>query len=171
MIADEIASAGDWCDGGPMSAFWARFGKIELWLGYLLAFAFGLALGGVIVASFPTAPGSSGLRYVESSVRSDRPRFAFATKIVAQTDKVVAAPFEVTITCDGEIADADWDLIGYREQNSAGPSAQPAEPAGNTFTVRVLSPDFLPEYTVAAVLYSKTSLSIKRVDVRSIKPK
>ncbi|HWF94732.1 MAG TPA: hypothetical protein VG291_07235, partial [Xanthobacteraceae bacterium] len=94
---------------------------MEFWLGYLLAFAFGLALGGIIIASFPTAPGSSGLRYVQSGVRSDRPRFAFATKIVVQTDKVVAAPFEVTITCDGEIADADWDLIGYREQNSAGP--------------------------------------------------
>jgi hypothetical protein len=171
MVADEIASADDWCDGGPMSAFWAQFGKIEPWLGYLLAFAFGLALGGIIVASFPTGPGSSGLRYVQSSVRSDRSRFAFATKIVAQTDRVVAAPFEVTITCDGEIGDADWDLIGYREQNSAGPSAQPAEPAGNTFAVRVLSPDFLPEYTVAAVLYSKTSLSIKRVDVKSIKSK
>jgi hypothetical protein len=77
---------------------------------------------------------------------------------------------EVTIRCDGEIGDADWDLIGYREQNSAGPSAQPAEPTGNTFTVRVLSPDFLPEYTVAAVLYSKTPLAIKGVDVKSIKP-
>jgi hypothetical protein len=154
-----------------MSALWSRFGKIEFWLGSLLAFAFGLALGGIIIASFPTAPGSSGLRYVQLGVRSDRPRFAFATKIVVQIDKVVAAPFEVTITCDGEIGDADWNLIGYREQNSAGPSAQPAEPAGNTFTVRVLNPDFSPEYTVAAVLYSKTSLAIKRVDVKSIRPK
>jgi len=154
-----------------MSAFWARFGRTELWLGYLLAFAFGLALGGIIIASFPTAPGSSGLRYVQSGVRSDRPRFAFATKIVVQTDKVVAAPFEITIATDGEIGDADWDLIGYREQNSAGASAQPAEPAGNIFTVRVLSPDFLPEYTVVAVLYSKTSLTIEGVDVKSIKPK
>jgi len=110
-----------------MSAFWARFGKIELVAG-LLARVRVLAWrsAGVIVASFPTAPGSSGLRYVESSVRSDRPRFAFATKIVAQTDKVVAAPFEVTITCDGEIADADWDLIGVpgaklcRSQCTAG---------------------------------------------------
>jgi hypothetical protein len=78
-----------------MSAFWARFDKIEFWLGFLLAFAFafalGLAVGAVVIASFPT--GSSGLRYVRSSVRSDRPRFAFATKIVAQTDKVVGAPF------------------------------------------------------------------------------
>ena len=142
-----------------------------MWLGYSLAFAFGLALGGIIIASFPTPPGSSGLRYVQSGVRSDRPRFAFATKIVVQIDKVVAAPFEVTITGNGEIGDADWDLIGYREQNSAGPSAQPAEPAGNTFTVRVLSPDFLPEYTVAVVLYSTTSLGIKGVEVKSIKPK
>jgi hypothetical protein len=39
-----------------------------------------------------------------------------------QTDKLVGAPFEVTGTTDGEIGDADWDLIGYREQNSAGPS-------------------------------------------------
>lgn len=154
-----------------MSVFWARFGRIELWLSYLLAFAFGLALGAIIIASFQTAPGPSGLRYVQSGVRSDRPRFAFATKIVVQTDKVVATPFEVTITCDAEIGDADWDLIGYREQNSEGPSAQPAEPAGNTFTIRVLSPDFLPEYTVAAVLYSKVSLSIKGVDVKSVKPK
>ena len=167
--ADKIVSAADRCDGGPMSAFWARFGRIESWLSYLLAFAFGLALGGTIIASFSTAPGSSGLRYVQSGVRSDRPRFAFATKIVVQTDKVVAAPFEVTVTCDGEIGDADWDLIGYRERNSAGPSAQPAEPAGNTFTVRILSPDFLPKYTVAAVLYSKTSLSIEWVDVNPLK--
>ncbi len=154
-----------------MSAFWARFGRMEFWLGFLLAFAFGLALGAVVISSVPTAPGSSGLRYVQSEVRSDRPRFAFATKIVVQTDKVVGAPFEVTVTADAQIGDADWDLIGYREQNSAGPSAQPAEPAGNTFTVRVLSPDFLPEYTVAVVLYSMTSLGIKGVDVRSIKPK
>ena len=116
-------------------------------------------------------PGSSGARYIQSAVNSDRPRFAFATKIIVQTDKTVAAPFEVTITCDGEIGDADWDLVGYRETNSAGPSAQPLEPAGNTFTVRVLSPDFLPEYTVVEVLYSKTSLSIKGVDVKSVKPK
>ena len=88
-----------------------------------------------------------------------------------QTDKVVAAPFDVIITCDAEISDADWDLIGYREQNPAGPSAQPAEPAGNTFTVRVLSPDFSPEYTVAAVLYSKSSLGIKGVEVKSTRPK
>jgi hypothetical protein len=153
----------------PMSAIWARFGKIEFWLGFLLAFAFGLALGAVVIASFPTR--SSGLRYVQSDVRSDRPRFEFATKIVVQTDKVVGAPFEVAVTTDGKIGDADWDLIGYREQNSAGPSAQPAEPAGNTFTVRILSPDFLPEYTVAVVLYSTTSLGIKGVDVKSIKPK
>jgi hypothetical protein len=84
---------------------------------------------------------------------------------------VVTAPFEVTVTTDGQIGDADWDLIGYREQNSAGPSAQPAEPTGNAFTVRVLSPDFLPEYTVAVVLYSTTSLGIKGVQVRSIRPK
>jgi hypothetical protein len=135
-----------------MSAFWTRFGKVEFWLGFLLAFALGLALGAVVIASFPT--GSSGLRYVQSEIRSDRPRFAFATKIVVQTDAVVGAPFEVTISCDGAIGDADWDLIGYREQNPAGPSAQPAEPAGSTFTVRILSPDFLPEYTVAVVLYS-----------------
>jgi hypothetical protein len=154
-----------------MAAFWARFRRIELWLGYPLAFALGLALGGIIIASVPTAPASSGLRYVQSDVRSDRPRFAFATKIVVQTDKVVAAPFDVTITCDAEIGDADWDLIGYREQNAAGPSAQPAEPEGNTFTVRVLSPDFSPEYTVAAVLYSKSSLGIKGVEVKSIRPK
>jgi hypothetical protein len=152
-----------------MSAFWARFGRIEFWLGFLLAFAFGLAIGAVVIASFPT--GSSGLRYVQSDVRSDRPRFAFATKIVVQTDKVVGAPFEVTVTTDGEIGDADWDLIGYREQNSDGPSAQPAEPAGNIFTVRVLSPEFLPEYTVVAVFYSTTSLGIKGVEVKSIKPK
>jgi hypothetical protein len=58
-----------------------RFGRTQLWLGYLLAFAFGfgLALGGIIIANFPTAPGSSGLRYVQSGVSSDRPRFAFAT--------------------------------------------------------------------------------------------
>jgi hypothetical protein len=154
-----------------MSALWSRFGKIEFWLGFLLAFAFGLALGGIIIASVPTAPRSSGVRYIQSDVKSDRPRFAVATKIVVQTDKVVAAPFEVTITCDGEIADADWDLIGYREQNPAGPSAQPAEPAGNTFTVRVLNPDLLPEYTVVAVLYSKTSLAIEGVEVKSIRPK
>jgi hypothetical protein len=152
-----------------MSAFWTRFGKIEFWLGFLLAFALGLALGAVVIASFPT--GSSGLRYVRSDVRSDRPRFAFATKIVVQTDTVVGAPFEVTITCDGQIGDADWDLIGYREQNPAGPSAQPAEPAGSTFTVRILSPDYLPEYTVAVVLYSTTSLGIKGVEIRSIKPR
>jgi hypothetical protein len=79
-----------------MSAFWGRFGKIEFWLGFLLAFAFGLALGAVVIASFPT--GSSGLRYVQSSVRSDRPRFAFATKIVVQTDTVVTAPFEIAVT-------------------------------------------------------------------------
>jgi hypothetical protein len=79
--------------------------------------------------------------------------------------------FEVTVTTDGEIGDADWDLIGYREQNAVGPSAQPAEPAGNTFTVRVLSPDFLPEYTVAVVLYSTNSLGIKGVAVKSITPK
>ena len=77
----------------------------------------------------------------------------------------------VTITCDAEISDADWDLIGSREQNPAGPSAQPAEPAGNTFTVRVLSPDFSPEFTVAAVLYSKSQLGIKAVEVKSIGPK
>ena len=142
--------------------------KIEFWLGFLLAFALGLALGAVVIASFPTAPGSLGLRY---DVRSDRPRFAFATKIVVQTDKVVAAPFEVSVTTDGVIGDADWDLIGYREQNSDAPRAQPAEPAGNAFTVRVLSPDFLPEYTVAVVLYSTTSLGIKGVEVKSIKPK
>jgi hypothetical protein len=82
--------------GGPMSTFLARFGKIEFWLGYLLAFALGLALGGTIIASFPTAAGLSGLRYVQSDVRSDRPRFAFATKVVVQTDKLVGAPFEVT---------------------------------------------------------------------------
>jgi hypothetical protein len=152
-----------------MSAFWARFGKIEFWLGFLLAFAFGLALGAVVIASFPT--GSSGLRYIQSGFRSDRPRFAFATKIVVQTDRVVGAPFEVTVTTDTEIGDADWDLIGSREQNSAGPSAQPAEPAGKTFTVRVLSPDFLPEYTVAMALYSTTSLNIKAVDVKAVKPK
>jgi hypothetical protein len=151
----------------PMSAFWARFGKIEFWLGFLLAFALGLALGAVVIASVPT--GSSGLRYVQSDVRSDRPRFAFATKIVVQTDKLVGAPFEVTVTTDRVIGDADWDLIGYREQNSAGPSAQPAEPAGSTFAVRILSPDFLPEYTVAVVLYSTTSLGIKGVEVKSIK--
>jgi hypothetical protein len=116
-------------------------------------------------------PASSGPRYIQSAVSSDRPRFAFATKIIVQTDKPVAAPFEITITCDGEIGDADWDLIGYREQNSAGPSAPPLEPAGNTYTVRVLSPDFLPEYTVVTVLYSKTSLSIRGVDVKSAKPK
>ena len=154
-----------------MSAFWTRFRRLELWLGYSLAFALGLALGGIIVASVPTAPASAGLRYVQSDVRSDRPRFAFATKIVVQTDKVIAAPFDVTITCDGEISDADWDLIGSREQNPAGPSAQPAEPAGNTFTVRVLSPDFSPEFTVAAVLYSKASLGIKGVEVKSMGPK
>jgi hypothetical protein len=153
----------------PMSAIWARFGKIEFWLGFLLAFALGLALGAVVIASLPT--GSSGLRYVQSGVRSDRPRFAFATKIVVQTVNVVDAPFEVTVTTDGKIGDADWDLIGYREQNSDGPSAQPAEPAGNTFTVRILSPDFLPEYTVAAVLYSTTSLRIAGVEVKSVKPK
>jgi hypothetical protein len=157
--------------GGRMSAFWARFGKIEFWLGFLLAFALGLALGAVVIASFPAAPRSPGLRYVQSGVKSDRPRFAFATKIVVQTDTVVDAPFEVTIRCDGEIGDADWDLIGYREQNSAGLSAQPAEPAGNTFTVRVLSPDFLPEYTVAVVLFSTASLGIKGVEIKSIKPK
>jgi hypothetical protein len=154
-----------------MSAFWSRFGKLEFWLGFLLAFALGLALGAVVIASFSTAPGSSGLRYLQSDVRSDRPRFEFATKIVVQTDQVVAAPFEVTVTTDGKIGDADWDLIGYREQNSAGPSAQPAEPAGNTFTVRILSPEFLPEYTVTVVLYSTTSLGIKGVGVKSIKPK
>jgi len=154
-----------------MSIIWARSGKIESWLGYALAFAFGLALGGVIIGSVRMVPGSSGARYIQSAVNSDRPRFAFATKIIVQTDKTVAAPFEVTITCDGEIGDADWDLVGYRETNSAGPSAQPLEPAGNTFTVRVLSPDFLPEYTVVEVLYSKTSLSIKGVDVKSVKPK
>jgi hypothetical protein len=154
---------------GPMSAFWARFGRIELWLGFLLAFASGLALGALVIASFPT--GSSGLRYFQSEVRSDRPRFALATKIVVQTDRVIDAPFEVTVATDGTIGDADWDLIGYREQNSAGPSAQPAEPAGNTFTVRILSPDLLPEYTMAMVLYSTTSLGIKRVEVKSIKPK
>lgn len=154
-----------------MAAFRARLGKIELWLGYLLAFALGLALGAVIIASVPTAPPSSGSRYIQSVVKSDRGRFAFATRIVVQTDKIVAAPFEVTITCDGEIGDADWDLIGYREQNSAGPTAPPLEPAGNTFTIRILSPDFLPEYTVAAVLYSRTSLSIKSVDVKSVRPK
>jgi hypothetical protein len=157
--------------GGPMSAIWARSGRIEWWLGYALAFAFGLALGAVIIGSVPTAPGSSGPRYIQSAVRSDRSRFAFATKIVVQTDKTVAAPFEVTITCDGEIGDADWDLVGYREQNPAGPSAQPPEPAGNAFTVRVLSPDFLPEYTVVAVLYSQASLGIKGVHVESVKPK
>jgi hypothetical protein len=157
--------------GGTMSVFWARPGKIEWWLGYVLAFAFGLALGAVIIDSIPMVPGSSGSRYIQSAVGSDRPRFAFATKIVVQTDKTVAAPFEINITCDGEIGDADWDLIGYREQNSAGPSAPPLEPVGNTFTVRVLSPDFLPEYTVVAVLYSKTSLSIKGVDVKSVKPR
>ncbi len=154
-----------------MAAFRARLGKIESWLGYLLAFALGLALGAVIIASVPTAPPSSGSRYIQSVVKSDRGRFAFATRIVVQTDKIVAAPFEVTITCDGEIGDADWDLIGYREQNSAGPTAPPLEPAGNTFTIRILSPDFLPEYTVAAVLYSRTSLSIKSVDVKSVRPK
>src|SRR5260370_35621628 len=104
-----------------MSALWSRFGKIEFWLGSLLAFAFGLALGGIIIASFPPAPGSSGLRYVQSGVRADRPRFAFATKIVVQIDKVVAAPFEGTITCDGGIGDPDWELIWYRGQKSAGP--------------------------------------------------
>ena len=155
----------------PMSAFWARFGKIEFWLGFLLAFALGLALGAVVIASFPAgSTTSSGLRYVQSEVRSDRSRFAFATKIVVQTDKLVGAPFEVTVTTDRVIGDADWDLIGYREQNSAGPSAQPAEPAGSTYTVRILSPDFLPEYTVAVVLYSTTSLGIKGMEVKSIKP-
>jgi hypothetical protein len=68
--------------GGPMSAFRAPLGKIEFWLGFLLAFALGLALGAVVIGSFPT--GSPGLRYVLSGVRSDRPRFAFATKIVVQ---------------------------------------------------------------------------------------
>ncbi len=154
---------------GSMSAVWAQFGKIEFWLGLLLAFAFGLALGAVVIASFPT--GSSGLRYVQSGIKSDRPRFAFATKIVVQTVEVVGAPFEVTVTTDGKIGDADWDLIGYRERDSGGPSAQPAEPAGSTFTVRILSPDFLPEYTVAVVLYSTTSLGIKGVEAKSIKPK
>jgi len=154
-----------------MAAFWARLLRIESWLGYLLAFALGLALGAIIIASVPTAPGSSGPRYIQSVVKSDRSRFAFATKIVVQTDKIVAAPFEVTITCDGEIGDADWDLIGYREHNSDGPSAPPLEPAGNAFTIRILSPDFLPEYTVAAVLYARTSLGIKSVDVKSVKTK
>jgi len=157
--------------GGPMAVFWAQFGKIEWWLGCLLAFALGLAVGGIIMGSVPMVPGPSGPRYIQSAVGSDRPRFAFATKIVVQTDKIVAAPFEVAITCDGEIGDADWDLIGYRERNSAGPSAPPLEPAGNTFTVRILTPDFFPEYTVAAVLYSRSPLSIKGVDVRSVKPK
>jgi hypothetical protein len=58
----------------------------------------------------------------------------------------------------------------YQEQNSDGPSGPASEPAGNTFTVRILSPDFLPEYTVAVVLYSTTSLDIKGVHVKSIKP-
>jgi hypothetical protein len=26
---DKIASASDWCDGGPMSAFWARSGRMQ----------------------------------------------------------------------------------------------------------------------------------------------
>ncbi len=154
-----------------MSGFWAGFGKMPWWLGYLLAFAFGLALGAIIIGSIPSAPATSGPRYIQSAMDSDRGRFAFATKIVVQTDRIVAAPFEVTITCDGEIADADWDLVGYREQNPTGPSAAPLEPAGNTFTMRILSPDFLPQYTVMAVLYSRTALGIKAVDVTSIKPK
>jgi hypothetical protein len=152
-------------DVGILGAVWQN--RIVAWLFARVR----VRLGATIIASFPTAPGASGLRYVQSGVKSDRPRFAFATKIVVQTDKVVTAPFEVTVTSDGEIGDADWDLIGYRNQNSAGPSAQPAEPVGNIFTVRVLSPDFLPEYTVAAILYSKTSLSIEGVEVKSIKLK
>jgi hypothetical protein len=58
----------------------------------------------------------------------------------------------------------DHSITSWHSENSAGPSAQPAEPAGNTFTVRVLSPDFLPEYAVAVVPYSKTSLTIKGVN-------
>jgi hypothetical protein len=138
------------------------------WLGHGLAFAAGLALGALIIDSIPAAPpSSSGSRYVQSTVASDNSRFAFATKIVVQTDRLVVAPFEVRITSDGEIGDADWDLIGYREQNADGPSAQPLEPQGNAFTIRVLKPDFAPEYTVTALLYSKSELTIKSVEVTS----
>jgi hypothetical protein len=143
--------------------------SIKGWPGYLLAFTAGLALGAVIIDAIPVASGgSSGPRIVQSSVPSDESRFAFATRLVVQTDRVVAAPFEISITCDGEIGDADWDLIGYREQNPDGPSAQPLEPQGTKFTIRMLKPDFLPEYTVTAMLYSKAALKIKSVDVRSI---
>jgi len=142
--------------------------QIKGWPGYLLAFTAGLALGAVIIDMIPVATPSTGPRIVQSAVPSDESRFAFATRLVVQTDRVVAAPFEVNITCDGEIGDADWDLIGYREQDPDGPSAQPLEPEGTKFTIRMLKPDFLPEYTVTAVLYSKGALKIKSVDVRSI---
>ena len=140
---------------------------IRGWPGYVLAFAAGLALGAVIINSIPVSPASSGQRYIQSTVPSDNSRFAFATRIVVQSDRVVAAPFEVKITADGQIGDADWDLVGYREQNPDGASAQPLEPEGNTFTIRILKPDFQPEYTVAAVLYSMIELKIKSVDVKS----
>jgi hypothetical protein len=39
------------------------------------------------------------------------------------------------------------------------------------WAVRILSPDFLPEYTVVFVLYSTTSLGIKGVEVKSIRLK
>ncbi|HLH95342.1 MAG TPA: hypothetical protein VKW08_09510 [Xanthobacteraceae bacterium] len=142
--------------------------RIKPWLGHGLAFAAGLALGAVIIDSIPVAPAASpGSRYIQSTIPSDNSRFAFATRIVVQTDRMVAAPFEVKITSDQEIGDADWDLIGYREQNPEGPSAQPLEPEGNTFTIRILKPDFVPQYTVMAVLYSQTELNVKSVDVRS----
>ena len=141
--------------------------RIKPWLGHGLAFAAGLALGAIIINSVPVAPASLGSRYIQSTVPSDNSRFAFATRIVVQTDRPVAAPFEVKIACDGEIGDADWDLIGYREQNPDGASAQPLEPEGNTFTIRILKPDFAPEFTVTAVLYSREELKIKSVDVKS----
>src|SRR3974390_2833523 len=100
---------------------------IKGWPGYLLAFTAGLALGAIIIDMIPVATGSPGPRIIQSAIPSDESRFAFAARRVVQTDKIVAAPFEINITCDGEIGDADWDLIGYREQNPDGPSAQPLE--------------------------------------------